>query len=148
MQVFIGADHRGFSLKQHLLSWLPTQGYSVVDCGNAVYDHDDDFPDFAFAVADRVIADEGSLGIVICGSAGGVVIAANKVRGIRAVMGNTVDDVVHNRKHNDINVMALASDFTTEHEAEILVTSYLTTPYEPQERFIRRLQKIEARENI
>lgn len=146
MKLFIGGDHRGFALKESLKSWLVSEGHDVTDCGAATLDPDDDFPDMSFAVADSVIASPGSLGIVICGSAGGVTIAANKVRGIRAVAALAVADVVHNRKHDDANVLAIASDFAELSDAKAWVHAFLTTPYENESRFRRRLDKIAARE--
>lgn len=147
MKIYIGADHRGFQLKETLKSWLVSEGYDVVDCGNTVYDKGDDYPDFTFAVSDRVEAEQASRGIVFCGSGGGVIIAANKVRGIRAVLGVTAKDVVHNRDHNDANVLSIAADFTDVEKAKELVKAFLATPYKAEERMERRLKKIEERES-
>ncbi len=146
MKLYIGADHRGFSLKESLKVWLTDEGYEVEDCGAHVLDPDDDFPDMSLAVADRVAAEPGSLGIVICGSAGGVTIAANKVKGIRCVAALAVADVIHNRKHDDANVLAIASDFAELSDAKAWVRAFCTTPYAAEPRFERRLAKIAARE--
>jgi ribose 5-phosphate isomerase B len=148
MKVFIGADHGGFELKKKLMLWLTSQKYDVTDCGNSRFDPTDDFPDFAFAVADRVAADPESRGIVLCRSAGGVTIAANKVRGIRCVTGVNPTDVAHNRGHDDANILAVAGDYTGESEAKELVRVFLTTPFHGEERFVRRLNKIKERENL
>jgi ribose 5-phosphate isomerase B len=146
MTVFIGADHRGFQLKQKIVPWLIAEGYTVVDCGNSVFDPNDDFPDYAFAVSDRVIGDPGSLGIVICGSGGGVTMAANKVKGVRCGQAVNVDDVVHNRRHDDMNVLALGSDHLAETMVKEMIQAFLRTPFSGEERFIRRLKKIADRE--
>lgn len=146
MKVFIGADHRGFKLKEDLKLWLEKEGYDVVDCGNTAYDKEDDFPDFTFAVADRVADDKESFGVIICGSGGGATIAANKVPGIRCTMGVHVAEVKHNRGHNNINMLSLGADHTTEFIAKKLLTVFLETPFEGAERFVRRLVKIEQRE--
>ncbi len=146
MKIFIGADHRGFHLKQLLAPWLVKQGHKVVDCGNTTYEPGDDFPDFTFAVADRVALEAGSRGIILCGSGGGVTIVANKVAGIRCTMGVHVSEVKHNRSHNDINVLSIGADHTTEFIAKKLIKVFLTTPFDPQERFVRRLGKIGERE--
>ncbi len=148
MKVYVGADHGGFELKNKLVAWLIEQKYDVVDCGNTKLDPLDDFPDFAFAVADGVAADPESRGIVLCRSAGGVTIAANKVRGIRCVTGVNPTDVAHNRGHDDANVLAIAGDYTNEHEAKELVKTFLTTEFHGEERFVRRLNKIKEREKI
>ena len=128
MKVYIGADHRGFELKQQLVPWLQKEGHDVVDCGNTVPDPVDDFPDFSFAVADKVAADpERSRGVIICGSGGGVTIAANKVRGIRCATASQLDEVKHNRTNNDVNMIALASDYTSLDQAKELVKMFLET---------------------
>jgi ribose 5-phosphate isomerase B len=146
MKIFIGADHRGFELKEKLKGYLASLGYEVVDCGNTKLDPLDDFPDYAFAVADNVAEKKESLGIVICGSAGGVTIAANKVKTIRCAEGIKPEDVSHNRLHNNINVLALASDFLSFAEASRLAQIFITTIFVPEERFIRRIGKISQRE--
>lgn len=146
MKIYIGADHRGYQLKEALKLWLDSQGHDVVDCGNDHLDPGDDFPDFAFAVADAVINDTASRGIVICGSGGGVTIAANKVAGIRAVSAAAPDEAVSNRQHNNINVLALAADRTDEKGAKAIITAFLTTSFLGEEKYVRRIQKIQARE--
>ena len=146
MKIYIGADHRGFLLKEQMKQWLMNAGHEVVDCGNRVYDKDDDFPDFSFAVAHAVVKDPQGRGVVICGSAGGVTIAANKVAGIRCVMAVSQEDVVHNRQHDDVNVLAIASDFTPRAKTKTLITTFLETPYLGEPRHKRRLKKITAYE--
>ena len=148
MNVYIGADHRGFAVKEKLKAWLTSRQETVVDCGNSVLDPTDDYPDFTFVVADRVVADPGSRGIIVCGSGGGVVFAANKVRGVRCVPANVVSDVVHNRHHNDANVLGIGSDHTSWEDIVGMTTAFLETPYGNEERFIRRLNKIKARESV
>ncbi len=146
MKVFIGADHRGFERKLGLIPWLREKGYDVVDCGNTVLDPFDDFPDFSFKVADSVSTTPGSLGILVCGSGGGVTIAANKVKGIRCVTAGRVEDVRHNRAHDDANVIAIAANFTTEEETRKMVEAFLETPFSGEEKYKRRIAKITARE--
>ena len=147
MKVFIGADHRGFTLKEELKSWLIGQRHEVEDVGNAAFDPNDDYPDFSFSVADKVVTSPGSLGVIICGSGGGATFASNKVVGIRCVNGVESEDVRHNRDHNNINVLSLAADFIDSQKAKVLVKTFLTTPYKAEERFVRRLKKIEEREH-
>jgi ribose 5-phosphate isomerase B len=156
MVVYIGADHRGFPLKEQLKPYIVSLGFDVVDCGNDHHDPEDDFPDFAFAVADKVAghtaksiksrSDLECLGIVICGSGGGVTMAANKVTGIRCGQALDTKDVIHNRLHDDMNVLAIGSDFTDLSQAKAMVKAYLSTPYQPEPRFVRRLNKIAARD--
>ncbi|OGG11911.1 hypothetical protein A2Z00_04245 [Candidatus Gottesmanbacteria bacterium RBG_13_45_10] len=146
MILYIGADHRGYHLKDKLKAWIQERGHEVVDCGNMMYDSNDDFPDFSFAVADKVAADPGSRGIVICGSGGGVSIAANKVKGIRCAAAVHVADVKHNRQNNDVNVLALSADFTDYDEAKELVEAFIEMEFEGEERCVRRLNKIAKRD--
>jgi ribose 5-phosphate isomerase B len=146
MTIYIGADHRGFDLKERLKVWLSEQGNEVVDCGNRVHDLDDDFPDFSFAVADKVSADPGSRGIVICGSGGGVTIAANKVRGVRCTTAVHVADVKHNRYADDINVLALSADYTDFDEAKELLEAFIKIEFDASQRHVRRLNKITERD--
>lgn len=143
MRIFLGADHRGFELKKTLSKWLTEEGYQVTDCGNADYNPEDDFPDYAFAVAQQVAQNPGSLGIVMCGSGGGVTIAANKVKGIRASTGVNPEEVRHGREHNDANMLALSADYTTLQEAMDMVKVFLSAQFEPAERFVRRINKIQ-----
>lgn len=142
MKLYIGADHRGFDVKKTLISWLTKAGHEVVDCGNETLDPEDDFPDFTFPVAESVMENEGSLGIVICGSGGGVTIAANKVPGIRCVLGMNVEDVTHNRAHDDANVLAIAANYTPQDAIQTMVTAFLETKFSGEPKYKRRLQKI------
>jgi ribose 5-phosphate isomerase B len=147
MTIYMGADHRGFHLKERLKVWLSEGGHEVIDCGNRIHDPDDDFPDFSFAVADQVARDAGSRGIVICGSGGGVTIAANKVKGVRCTTAVHVADVKHNRYADDINVLALSSDYTDFDEAKELVEAFLEVKFDKEERHVRRLNKIAERDH-
>lgn len=147
MKIYIGADHRGFETKEKLKPWLTKLGHEVVDCGNTEHDPEDDFPDFSFAVGERVAEEVWSRGIIICGSGGGVTIAANKVPGIRCGLGREVADVKQNRTHNDINVLALASDYTSEAEIKKLIEVFLDTEFDGGEKYKRRIAKILAYES-
>ncbi|WP_157870472.1 RpiB/LacA/LacB family sugar-phosphate isomerase, partial [Streptomyces ossamyceticus] len=84
MRVYLGSDHAGYELKNHLVEWLKAAGHEAVDCGPHIYDAQDDYPPFCLRAAERTAADPGSLGIVIGGSGNGEQIAANKVAGVRA----------------------------------------------------------------
>ena len=148
MKIFIGADHRGFELKEHLKVWLDEEGHQVIDCGNTKYDPKDDFPDFSLAVAQKVQQDPESRGVVVCGSGVGVNIAANKVKGIRASTGINAAEVRHARKHDDLNVLAISSEYSSFQQAQEMIVAFLTTPFGSEERFIRRLAKIREYESL
>src|SRR5215467_13471790 len=105
MRVYLGSDHAGFELKQHLVQWLLSAGYEVVDTGAPSYVDDDDYPPYCLAVATRTVDDPGSLGVVIGGSGNGEQITANKVPGVRAALAWNLDTAQLSRQHNDANVV-------------------------------------------
>jgi ribose 5-phosphate isomerase B len=144
MKLYIGADHRGFELKEKLKLWLQTQGYDVEDCGNSNYDPDDDYPDYASRVAEGVKnSSEESKGILLCGSGIGVCIVANKFSGIRCGLGIDTEHARHGRANDNINILALPADLLDESQAKDMVTAFLTTDFSTEERFLRRQRKIE-----
>lgn len=148
MIIYLGADHRGFNLKETLKEFLKERAYEVVDCGNAVYDEKDDYPDFARLVAEAVGKNpEGSRGILVCGSGAGMDIAANKAKGVRATIALSSDQVYDARHDDDINVLALASDFADPADAQKMTRTFLETPFAGEERHRRRLKKIAELEN-
>ncbi len=148
MLIYIGADHGGFNLKEFLKIFLKNQGYETADLGNIRYEESDDYPDFAAAVGKKVSMEpEASRGILICRSGAGVDIAANKFRNVRSAIGISPDQVNHMRAHDNINVLSLASDFTSEADAQKMVTLFLETPFSPEPRHQRRLDKISQIEN-
>lgn len=146
MKIYIGADHRGFELKEKMKPWLTAQGHEVVDCGNTVLDPVDDYPDFAFAVAERVVGEPQSRGIVVCGSGVGVTVAANKIKGARSTTATSAIEVQRGREDDDINVLALSADYVGEVDAQKMITAFLSTGFKNDARHARRLNKIIARE--
>lgn len=144
--LYIGADHRGFQLKEQLKPWLVAQGYQVMDEGNHQLDPSDDYPDFALRVAEQVAAQPQARGIVVCGSGIGVSVAANKVRGVRASVATSPEEVAAGRRDDDLNILALSADFISEAHAQAMITAFLETPYAGEERHARRLAKITAYE--
>ena len=144
MKVFIGADHRGFKLKELIKEHLLSRGVEVGDGGALKLDPMDDYPDFAYRVARAVAREEGSFGILLCGSGMGMDVVANKVRGVRATVGYSKESVAHARTHDNINVLTLAADVLTQSQAVALVNLFLSTPFDGAERNRRRLAKVEA----
>lgn len=138
--IYVGADHGGFALKEQLKTWLQEWNLPMTDLGAQAYDVADDYPDFALAVAQAV--QPADLGIVACRSAAGVVIAANKVVGIRAVAPLTVEAAQHARAHNDANVLGLSGDWLDAATAKAIVQAWLQTPFSNEARHRRRLEKI------
>ncbi len=140
--IYIGADHRGFELKEKIKTYLEELGVAFEDRGAFEYNEHDDFVDHAIAVAEGVAGDVENKGILICRNAVGMDIVANKIKGIRSAIGFDVEQIRLARNDDDINVLALASDFIGEEMSMALVSKFLDTTYEGHERQIRRLQKI------
>lgn len=129
MRVAIGADHAGFSLKQHLTETLRSLGHEVVDCGT----HSDaavDFPPICAAVARATVAGEVDRGIVVGGSGQGEQIAANKVPGARAALCNDLYTARLSREHNDANILAMGGRIVAPQLADEILTQWLLTPFE------------------
>ncbi len=146
MRVYIGADHRGFPAKEQVKLLLAELGVEVLDLGADRVIPDDDYVDYAHAVATKVATDSTSRGIVLCGSGVGVDMVANKVNGIRSGLGIAEDQVMAARKDDDINVLALATDYTLPEELKKMVKSFLSTPFSSNERYSKRLDKVAALE--
>ena len=148
--IYIGADHRGYELKEKIKSWLSDWGYEFEDMGAHEYDKDDDYPDFATAVAKAVILrqvqDQNTRGILVCGSGIGVAIAANKIKGIRAGTAMKVEQVKASVNDEDLNVLAISADYTDEQDAESIVKTFLETKFSGEERHILRINKIKESE--
>ncbi len=142
VRVYLGSDHAGFELKNALVAYLKGQGHEVTDIGPAVYDAADDYPAFCVETARRVVADEGSLGIVIGGSGNGEQIAANKVKGARAALAWKPEIAQLAREHNHAQLIGIGARMHTLEEATAIVDTFLATPVSPEERHARRVQQL------
>lgn len=141
MKIFIGADHRGYNLKEMLKAKLMKEGNDVVDMGGTG-DPADDYPDFAEKVAKAVSDDPEAKGILICGSGVGVNIVANKFKGVRASLIFDQKQGHDSRADEDPNVLTLSADYTSEGNARAIVDAWLATPFSGAERHVRRIGKI------
>lgn len=130
MRIYLGSDHAGLELKNHFVKRLSDLGYEVIDIGPTVYDADDDYPPFCVEAARRVVADKGSLGLVIGGSGNGEQIAANKVPGARAALIWNVDTARLARQHNNALLAGIGARMHAVEEAERIVDAFLTTEFE------------------
>ncbi|WP_028661473.1 ribose-5-phosphate isomerase [Saccharomonospora saliphila] len=142
MRVYLGSDHAGYELKNHLVTHLREQGYDVTDVGPHVYDAADDYPAFCIETARRVVDDEGSLGVVLGGSGNGEQIAANKVPGARAGLAWSVETATLTREHNHAQLIGLGARMHTPSEAESIVQAFLRTSPSDDERHTRRVEQI------
>ena len=142
MIVYIGADHGGFELKNKLKKIIEKKGFKVVDKGNLKLDPDDDFPDFAAAVAKEVSKNPRNRGILICRSGAGMDIVANKFRGVLGILGMNSEQVKWSRNDDNVNVLVIPGEYLSMPKILGITESFLKTSYSPNLRFERRLKKI------
>jgi len=144
-QIFLGADHRGYQLKEKIKKELRESDWSVTDLGNQKYDIDDDYTDIAIELAEKVVQNK-ALGILICGSGVGVCIAANKVIGARAATVLNKQQARKAREDDDANILCLSADWVDEKLNLKIVKEFLETVFSSDERYIRRILKIKEYE--
>lgn len=140
MKLYIGADHRGFVLKEEINRWLFDHGYEFLDLGAQSLNPDDDYTKYATEVASMVA--KGGMGILLCGSGVGVEVVANKFDGVRAAIGKSPEQVKKGREDDDMNVLVIAADFTAKKEAFLMVEAFLESTYQKIARHERRLAEI------
>ena len=144
MRIAVAGDHAGFELKVLLVHWLQSTGHEVEDLGADSRDPEDDYPDFAFMVADSVLSGKVERGIVVCGSGVGASVAANKVPGIRACLCHDTYTGHQGVEHDDMNVLCLGSRVIGPELARELITAFLNARFSGEERYGRRLKKLLA----
>lgn len=142
MKIYLGTDHAGFELKETVKKTLLKKNCDVEDCGALTFDKNDDYPDFIAKAAQKVSDNKESKGIIFGKSGAGECIVANKIKGIRAVLGFSKENVELSRLHNDTNVLSLGSAFVNDNQALDLINIFLNTPFSNEERHIRRIGKI------
>jgi ribose 5-phosphate isomerase B len=141
--IYLGADHRGFELKEKLKPFLRDLGFDYQDLGASIYNKEDDYPDFAKLVGEKVAANAGEKGILICGSGVGIAVAANKIKGIRAGTILKPEQARATVNDEDLNILSLGADYLSEDEAKEIVKTFLETKFSNEERHKRRIEKIE-----
>lgn len=140
MEIVIGSDHGGWELKEKIKKYLQKEGYNVIDFGTYAPESCD-YPDYALLVAEVVASGEYKKGILVDGTGGGVCLAANKVKGIRAVTAYNRLTGAYASEHDDANILCLGGKMIGELAAQDIVKSWLNTPYGGG-RHQRRLDKI------
>ena len=143
LHVALGADHGGFVLKNELLSRLRGQ-YDISDLGAHKYDRDDDYPDFAEAIAQTVASGKAQRGILVCGSGVGACIAANKVPGVRACLCHDSYSAHQGVEHDDMNVLCLGARVIGIELATELIEAFLKARLSQEKRYLRRLKQVLA----
>lgn len=144
-KIYIGSDHAGFELKQKIKHWLQKKEIPYVDLGNKNYNPEDDYPDYAAKVAKAVVKYK-TKGILLCGSAQGMCIAANKIKGVRAAIPLSLKESRLAREHDNANIICLSGWYTHYHRAVRMLESFLFTPFSEEPKRIRRLNKIKKLE--
>ena len=147
MKVFVGADYRGFERKNELIKFLAESNYDVTDEGAYDYNEGDDFNDPAIKVALDVRENFGTFGILICDSAHGVTMQANRFKGVRAAHCGSSESAKLAREHDDANVLCLSAHFVDEGAMKEIVKTFLGTNFEPLERRVRRINRLDERED-
>jgi ribose 5-phosphate isomerase B len=165
MKIYIGSDHVGYEFKKKLEIYLKELGYSVEDKGAFNYIENDDYPDFVKLVAESVVNDKESFGIVLGGSGQGEAMCANRISGVRAAVfygqeepeseidskknksSDTFEIVKLAREHNDANILSIGLRFISEDEAKFAVELFLSTKFYGEERHVRRIKKLDNTSN-
>ncbi len=141
--LYIASDHAGYQLKKHLTGFLKNElKKEVTDLGPDKFNENDDFTDYAAPLAKNVAASPENRGILICGAGHGMCIAANKIKGTRAIVGYSIAGAELGRRHNDANILCLAGRLLSDDHANAIVKKFLETDFQKEERFIRRNRKI------
>lgn len=154
MKILVGSDHAGFGLKEKLIPYLQELGYEVEDKGAFEYKEDDDYPDYIIPVAREVNTRPNDVrGIVLGGSGQGEGMAANKFRNVRAtvfygerdcIVTEEQDSIIKiSRADNNANLLSIGARFVTEEDMKIAVKEWLDTPFKNEERYQRRIVKME-----
>ncbi len=144
--IAIGADHRGFQVKENLKKFIEESGLQIIDCGT-VSEKSCDHPDFAFRVGALVSQAKADRGIIVCSTGHGMIVSANKVPGIRAVLAINEDHAALSRSHNNANVLTLAADFMEKEKIENIVRVWLKVDFLGG-KYQRRVKKITDFENL
>lgn len=143
MRIYLGADHRGFELKEQIKSWLEENEYEVEDVGNFILDPEDDYVDYALRVAESIEGNGNtSRGILICGSGHGAEMVANRFSHVRAILGYNDEVTVQGREHEDANILVLPADWVSPEEATERVRMFLTAEKRDDTRYERRRAKM------
>jgi ribose 5-phosphate isomerase B len=140
--IVLGSDHGGFELKEFLGKYLAEEGYDIVDVGPHKYDPDDDYPDYADALAEYIGEHRRALGVLICRTGTGVMMAVNRFRFIRGALLYSPASARLAREHEDANVAILGSDAFSDKENIDFLDAFLTAKFAGEERHRRRIGKI------
>lgn len=147
MKVYLGSDHQGFALKQKVSAYLAKRKFDEEDLGNKELDPIDDFPQFAAAAALKIIDNPKDFAILLCGGGQGMAMAANRFRGVRAIVAASADDAFYGRNDNDANILCLPARLLDNPDEDAIwkdiIDTFLTTEFANAPRFIRRNHELD-----
>lgn len=145
MKIYLGADHNGFHLRNHLTTYLKRAGYDVEVIGGDKLSPDDDYPVFAQAVVHKMqtSTEKDPRGILLCGSGQGICMAANRFKGIRAALLYDRFSARVSRNDDDSNVACLPAHVLKGDETNLIIETWLNTPFEPTARYKRRIHELD-----
>ncbi len=146
MKVFLGSDHRGFELKKVIAEWLRHRNIEHYDLGADSLNPGDDYNDYAIMVSKEVLKNPGSFGVLLCGSAQGMAMQANRFKGIRAALCHTVEEVRVTREHNNANIICIPTDDEAAgctSDPNDMLDTFLKTSFLEYDRYLRRNQKLD-----
>ncbi|MFH1790207.1 MAG: RpiB/LacA/LacB family sugar-phosphate isomerase [bacterium] len=147
--IYIASDHVGLKLKKKIASMLANElKVDFKDLGPKKLDPTDDFPDFAVPVGQKVVTNPKNIGILICASGHGMCIAANKIKGIRAIIGYSIEGARMGREHNNANILCLGAKALSQDHALLIVKKFLETKFDNDARLARRNKKIQKIEQL
>ena len=146
MKIILGSDHAGYAVKNKIKAMLQNQGYTIVDAGPARLNPHDDYPQYAAKVSRIIARSRGVKGILVCGTGTGMVIAANKIKGIRAVAAYDLATAKQSRTDNDANVLALRGKGFSWTTMRGIIQTWLRTPFSKKPRYMRRIRELMALE--
>ncbi len=144
--IYVSSDHRGFELKNYLVSELSSKGVKIVDLGPKDMNPNDDYPDYAKLVAEEIQENPENRGILICANGVGISIAANKFKGVRAALSWDPKHAESSRTDDDANILVLPAEYMTKEEALEIAQKWLITGFSGEEKYIKRLEKLEKLE--
>ena len=143
LMLFIASDHRGYNLKEFLKGYLSQEKIPFKDVGNHKFDPEDDYPDYAFKLASEVAKDtKENTGIMACGSGLGMVVVANKVKGVRAGLIMSEWFAEHGKENDDLNIISFSADKTDFSSAERILKKWMSAKFNNSDKYKRRLDKI------
>ena len=142
--IVLATDHDGFELKEHVKKFLLEKGFEIKDFGALEYDALDDYPDFIIP-ASKFVSENKLIGIIFGGSGQGEAIAANRIKGIRAVVFyNGPDDIIKlSRMHNNANILSIGARFVDNQRAEEIINLWISTTFE-EGRHQKRISKLDS----